>query len=556
MIRALIPLLLLVSSCLAASAATRGATTAGEAIYRRGILSTRAVLRGERKGESGIEGAAAACVNCHRRSGLGESEGRVLVPPITGRYLYRPRNASHSGDVQNAAELMAYSGARPELLPQFERSTYRDATLARAIREGVGPDGRPLDYLMPRYPIDDADMASLIAYLKQLSEWPSSGVGDLTLQFATIVTADADPVKRRGMLDVLEHFFGKQNVFTGDKGPPPQYSRSFAPILHRWQLHVWELTGTPDSWGAQLDQRFQHQPVFAVISGLGGRTWEPVHRFCERSGVPCLFPNVDLPVDAEGDFYNVYYSKGVLLEAQLIAARLHALGAAKEPAAGALGRLVQIFRRGDIGEAAAAELRRAWTPPGAGAADRALDAGTDPTRLRALLADAAPGDVLVLWLRPADLKALPPQPPAAAAAVFLSGIMGNLEHAPLPAAWRPLSRMTYPFELPDRRHAAMDYPLGWMHFTHIPVIDERTQADTFIACIIVSETVKMMAADLFRDHLVESLETHLGTRVVNGEYPRLSLDVGQRFASKGGYLVRLGDTEKVPLIPDSDWSVP
>jgi cytochrome c len=530
------------------------APAAGENIYLNGTLASGAPLLGERGTGPAVQGAAAACVNCHRRSGLGETEGEVLVPPIVGRYLYRPRNASHTSDVENAAQFWASTGARPGLLPQNDRRAYTDTTLVRAIREGVGPDGRELETLMPRYALDDADMASLIAYLKQLSRWPSPGVGDVTLQFATIITPGADPIRRKGMLDVLEHFFGKQNVFYGGKGPPAQYSHSFAPILHRWQLHVWELTGAPDSWEAQLDARLKHEPVFAVISGVGGRTWEPVHRFCERAGLPCLFPNVDLPVVDERDFYDVYFSKGVLLEAQLIATQLGASESSPE-SANPLRRLVQVYRRGDIGEQAAAQLRRAWTSRGGEATDRGLDPGADAGRLRRLVADAGPADLLVLWLRPGDLESLPPQPPRAAA-VFVSGIMGGLERAPLPASWRPLSRMTYPFELPSRRQAAMDYPLGWMRFTHVPVVDERTQADTYIACIIVSETVKMMAADLVRDHLVEALETHLGTRLVNGEYPRLSLAVGQRFASKGGYLVRWSDAQGAPLMADGDWSVP
>jgi hypothetical protein len=550
-----LPAALFAHASLASPVPTQVSTAVGESIYLNGTLSTGAPLRGTRGSTPGVQSAAAACANCHRRSGLGETEGEILVPPIVGRYLYRPRNASRTGDVENAAQFMAYTGARPGLIPQADRRAYVDATLARAIREGVGPDGRQFDTLMPRYALDDADMASLLAYLKQLSRWPSPGVGDLTLQLATIVTPDADPIRRKGMLDVLEHFFGTQNVFYGGKGPPAQYSRSFTPILHRWQLHVWELTGAPETWEAQLDARLRHEPVFAVISGLGGRTWEPVHRFCERSALPCLFPNVDLPVDAEEAFYDVYYSRGVLLEAQLIAARLRSLDNAHENAAAQPQRLVQIFRRGDIGEQAAAKLTRAWSSPGTGISDRGLDPEAGPEQVQKLMTDVGPADLLVLWLRPRDLKSLPAQPPQAAA-VFVSGIMGALEHAPLSVPWRRLARMTYPFELPTLRRAAMDYPLGWMRFTHVSVVDERTQADTYIACIIVSETVKMMAADLFRDHLVEALETHLGTRLVNGEYPRLSLAVGQRFASKGGYLVQLGDTDSAPLVPDGDWIVP
>ena len=550
-------LILFVSSCLAAgrSPVSPVSTVAGENIYLHGVLSTGEPLRGERASAPAVQREAAACVNCHRRSGLGEAEGGALVPPITARYLYRPRSRNRPGDLENATLTMAMPGARPELLQQPDRGPYTDATLVRAIREGIRPDGRPFEHLMPRFRIGDSDMASLIAYLKQLSKQPSPGVGDATLQLATIVTPDADPVKRRGMLDVLEHFVGKENVFSEGKRPPPQLSRRFIPIPHRWQLHVWELAGAPESWETQLDERLRRDPVFAVISGIGGKAWEPVHRFCQRSGVPCLFPNVDLPVVAEGDFYDVYLSKGVLLEAQLIANRVRSSTDAGQGSSAGAWRLVQVYRRGDIGEHAAADLRAALASRTGEALDRVLDPGAGPTRVQEALSDTRPGDVLVLWLRPDDIGSLPLQPPAAAA-VFVSGIMGGLEHAPLTSAWRQVALITYSFELPDRRRVLMDYPLGWMRFKQIPVVDERTQTDTYLACVVTAETVSMMGEDLVRDHLLETLEMHLGTRLVNGYYPRLGVAAQQRFASKGGYLVRFAGPEGARLVADGDWSVP
>src|SRR5258708_17356659 len=137
----------------------------------------------------------------------------------------------------------------------------------------------------------------------------------------------------------------------------------------RWKLHVWELSGAPDTWEKQLAQHLAREPVFAVISGLGGKTWARVHHFCEQATLPCLFPNVDLPVVAEKDFYSLYLSQGVLLEAQLVARRL---GDAKiVPTA---GRIVQIYRVGDIGEPAAKALAKAGTAGGYRIPDDALRA--------------------------------------------------------------------------------------------------------------------------------------------------------------------------------------
>ncbi len=317
-------------------------------------------------------------------------------------------------------------------------------------------------------------------------------------------------------------------------------------VNRKWELHVWELTGPPDGWEAQLRARQAATPVFAVVSGIGGATWAPVHRFCEREGVPCLLPNVELPVVAEQDFYPVYFSRGVLLEAPLVARRL---AEARE-----VRRVVQVYRAGDVGAAAAGALQEAARASGLEGELRPLPPGEARGALQAALAGTGAHDAVVLWLRPADLRALPAPP--AAAAVFASGLMGGLEDAPLPPAWRDAARLTYPFDLPEQRRVRMDFPLGWMTVKRVPVVAERVQVDTYLACVILSETVGHMLDSFVRDYLVERVEAMLSHRLVNGYYPRLGLAPGQRFASKGGYLVRLAGPSGRKVVADGDWVAP
>jgi cytochrome c553 len=485
-----------------------------------------------------VEGVTAACATCHRRSGLGSWEGQSVIPPIIGRYLFRP-----GAKIVQDVNLPHVQGLVPH------KDAYTDATLARAIRDGKDPDGRPLGFLMPRYKLDDATMASLIAYLRSLTSAPVPGVTRDTLHFATVVTPDADPVARAGMLDVLQQFFADKNAGYRGDSPPMQSTRGVMYRVNRkWQLHVWELQGAPDTWERQLRERLAAEPVLAVISGLGGKTWAPVHRFCEQESVPCLLPNVDLPVVAEQDFYPVYFSKGVLLEAQMVSRRLQA-----ERASLGLRRVVQVYRPGDTGEDAARALQA--TAPGLEIVTRTLGSGDARGELEAALAGLGTGDAIVLWLRPDDLAALP-APPAGASAVYASGLMGRLEHAPLPAAWRSKARLTYPFDLPDSRKVRMNFPLGWFNVRHIPVVAERVQTDTYIACVILSEAIGHMLDSFVRDYLVERVEVLLSHRLVNGYYPRLGLAPGQRFASKGGYIVRFAQPAGERLVAEGDWIVP
>jgi hypothetical protein len=48
----------------------------------------------------------------------------------------------------------------------------------------------------------------------------------------------------------------------------------------------------------------------------------------------------------------------------------------------------------------------------------------------------------------------------------------------------------------------------------------------------------------------------LDSRIVNGYYTRLGLAPGQRFASKGGYLVRFVGPTGGAIAADGDWIVP
>ncbi len=531
--------MLLVFALLSPGIRTYASTASpGEALYRQGILPSGKPLDGERNDGGSSRGAVAACVNCHRRSGLGDVEGRIVSPPITAKYLFRP----NSRNPEHTAESHIEAAAR-------ERAAYTDSTLARAIREGIDPNGRPLDYLMPRYKLDDQSMRVLLQYLTELSKGPVPGVTPDALHFATIITPDADPIGRKGMLDVIEHYFAARNASYHTQTPPfPGFGGVTHPAPRKWQLHVWELAGPPESWEEQLRKRLSAEPVLAVISGLGGRTWAPVHHFCEQESLPCLFPNVELPVVAEDDFYPVYFSKGVLLEAELIAHRLR-----EKPAGSVRRRVIQVFCADDIGAEAARALRAETAVAGFKFEDRIFHARAAGQLADALM-DTGTGDDVILWLRPEELRSLPPEAPEGPE-FFFSGIMGGLEKAPLPPDWRCRAHMSYPFDLPGLRSTRMLYPIEWFRFQHVPLVAERIQADTYIACDALAQNVSHMGDDIVRDYLVEQFESMLSSRLFDGYYPRLELAPGQRFASKGGYIVHF-DGSGTKLVAEGEWTAP
>ena len=530
--------------CLLAAAtlaATPADLTSGAALYRNGRLPSGDPVRATRAAGATMQGADAACSSCHRRSGLGSIEGTVTIPPIAGPYLFAPTGAS-----------LEHLGIPFVDTVRIKHEAYTDDTLARAIRDGISADGRTLNYLMPRYPLDDAAMAKLLAYLKSIKVTPAPGVTPTALHFATIITPDADPLKRRGMLDVIKQYFeDKTGAAARTTKAPVLYSShtTMFRVQRRWQLHVWELHGAPTTWQEQLQRFLATEPVLAVISGIGGAHWDQVQRFCEEASLPCLFPNLEAPSGRDSDFYSVYFSRGVLLEAQLIAREL-------ADAAQPLRRVVQVYREGDVGQAAARTLQREI---GAGSdialEDRPLRANASAQQLAAAIRGMGTADALVLWLRPADLSLLP-QRPEATSRVWISGQMGGLEQAPVPPQWRSAAHMAYPVDLPGRRVVRVDYALSWFRIRRIPVVAQQVQVDTYLACGLVSEVLNHMVDAFVRDYLVERIEMALDHRVLTGYYPHLSLAPGQRFASKGGYMVRFADPQGTRVTPLGDWITP
>ncbi len=525
----------------------------GEGIYLHGVLASGAPLQAVRGGGApGATGAQAACVNCHRRSGLGsphQTSGTGpgisavfnRIPPVAGRYLFQ----SNAG---RAEENLPYvDGMRSN------RSPYTPATLARALREGIDSDGRSLNNVMPHFAIDDANMAALIAYLNTLFPARVPGVTPGVLHFATIITPEAEPARRGAMLDVMEKYFAERNArqmvpsASLRASGKTQYGRSMFMVHRQWQLHVWDVSGPASSWGEQLDRDFAKEPVLAVMSGLG-RNWAPIHAFCERQRLACLFPNVEVPVDEPKDFFELYLSRGVLLEADLIAS-----GLSSESAAAPVKMVQQIYRAGDSGEAAAHALADLLKEKGITVRDSAV--GRDDRRgVADALKNSSGVDALVLWLRPADLTTLGEA--TAAPMVYMSGLLGGLENSTLPASWRERTRMAYLFDLPKNRTVRVDYPLGWFRIRQIPVVDEQMQADTYLTLGLVSEGLKELVDTFYGPYLIEYMQSMVEHRIVTGYYPRLTLAENQHFASKGGYLVKFAQPTGTKLIADSEWMVP
>jgi hypothetical protein len=471
--------------------------TAGRALYREGVLFDGAPLTGI--GAAGVvrKGREAACIGCHRRSGFGIAEGPLVVRPITAPDLFGSRAAP------------AGSPRIEHQLGKRRRPVYDVATLANALRAGVDMQGHPLHPMMPRYELGERDMAKLLAYLRTLYAAPDPGADEQEIRLATVIQPGVDAGRRRAMVEVLQAFVRDKNAAVRSE---PARRSAGGMRMHRawrrWALDIWELHGAPESWSAQLEALYRKAPVFALVSGIGNESWQPVHDFSERFGVPCILPQTSLPGTGP-NFYTLYFSRGMALEADALALDLRRLASGK--------RVLQLVREDDPESAAGARALAAAL----------AESGVNLQQAPAGAPLPATQDIgaLVLWLRRADPRlAVPPGLPTYLSGTMLDGAIPQGENV----------RITYPWRLPGDAANGARRATAWLRARGLD--EGRVAADTWFAATLAGEALSHLMDSFSRDYLVETVEHELSTTVLASSYPSLTLGPDQRFASKGVYI--------------------
>ena len=482
-----------------------------------------------------LSGKDAACATCHRRSGYGTTEGPFTIRPITGPALRQEEEvAVHSPRIK------ARLGTRV-------RPPYTDALIARALRSGVDAAGVPLDRVMPRYALSEPELSALAAYIFTLSAQPSPGVDAEEIHFATVIQPGVEPARRRAMLDVMQAFVKDKtaNVRSEEQRRQAGNMRMYR-AYRKWVLHIWDLSGPSETWDAQLEAFYKAQPVFALVGGIGDRSWRPVHEFCERMEIPDVFAQVDLPVVSGVNNYNVYFSKGVTLEAEVLAKFLKDQGSVR--------RVLQVYRRGDAVPTAAAALRAALeASKETSLEDRVLEGTADDAFWRGVAGEKP--DALVLWLSEQDVASAKALGSADSPPVYLSFslLAGKRPDPGLVGAgnWR----LVYPSDLPPKHETRLLRDKLWLHNKGIQITDETVQVNALFAMTVLSDAVGHISDSFSRDFFVERVEHVVTQTPMPSIYSQVSLGPGQRFASKGSTVVQLQGAQ-TQLKALSGWIVP
>lgn len=557
-------LLLLVVMVLVCGAGARAATAVppgmtheevlrlGERMYREGILPSGAPMPAFIRGDVEVDSTAFSCSSCHLRAGLGSFEGGVVTPPTTGNKLYKPyRRPPSLGDVADSAGRYVYAKT------VTERPAYTRKSLETALRYGTDPVGQVFNDVMPRYPLTDRDMSILIGYLESLSAAPSPGASNSEFNFATIITDDVSQEDREALLQPLHRFIAHKNeqmeIYNDfiKFGYSPTIDMKYA--FRQATLDVWELKGAPETWQAQLAAYYSKKPVFAVLGGISNQDWRPIHDFCEAQRLPCLFPITDFPVVSDTGWYTYYFNKGYSQEGEAVALYLNRLDplAAESP-------VLQIVQDSPAGRALAAGFQKKRDELGQPAVNTltlTAEQLADASVLNNILKERKPG-VLLLWTSAELLPKLPsllarqPGPEM----VFMSSSYLGKQTVSIAESVRDRIYLTYPYRLTPY----VGTKVG-SYDANVPILakasdfgDRRISSRTTTMLLQATlQGLNRLYDSLYRDHLLDimSMQMDLTLR----DYERFSFGPGQRYASKGCYILQLGPGADPALLPRSEW---
>jgi hypothetical protein len=497
----------------------------GKSIYQKGILPNGKPLVAHGKHGQPFVINKTACIDCHRRSGLGTSESGILIAPITREYLFITGK-------KIGRKLLDRVGV--------PRPIYNEETLKLAITTGVKPNGRQLHEIMPRYKFSDDELNHLIVYLKSLNQAPVPGLTDTQIDFATVVTPDMSKQDKELMLSIINTYFANINKDVRQLGHMKNPLHGRYKPYRKWKLHVWELIGEQSSWKSQLETKYAKQPVFSILSGYGD--WQPIHDFCEKNKIPSLFPITDTPVVSNDDFYTLYFSKGLELDAEVLASEIKSDHQSYERK-----NILQLLTD-DFGSRRAAEtLKSRLQVDKLNHIDNIKITSSDKisSAYWQELKEKYKPDALVLWLGDEQaLSLLNMDHSDFPEHIYLSSRLLK-EYEPeqlltqnLPEDIKERVSIVHPFYLKSKNRRHLIRTKAWARSKKIDDKREHIMANTYFSLALMTGAIHTSRYNLNREYLLEQFEHMIDNTVYRSIYPHLSLGPDQRYASKGAYILK------------------
>ena len=463
---------------------------------------------------SPLPGSVAACGTCHGTDGLGRPEGGALPTEVTWSQLAKGYGHSHPNGRKHPA--------------------YDARSLARALREGIDPGGNAFDPVMPRYAMSDADMASLIAYLKVVERDLDPGIGNRSVRLGLAV-----PVKGKlasvgaGMQKLLSARVKELNRRGGLNG-------------RKLELFVGGYDSDAGNGLDAVKRLVSRDEVFALLSGFFPAAEEEVAALAETEKVPLVGPFTLFARNPESVNPWVFHLMGGLREQARILAAYTSRDLGIEPA------LVAIVHPEDERAADAAAAARTQLGPKGAQAEVIAYVGSLPdpglaTRLR------EKGTRAVLFLgSDAELAAFAGAADAAGFAPYLlaSGTLAARAAARAPASFQGRLLLAYPSVPSDESEGATGDLARLRSLAGISDHNRASQVAAYVAFEVLVEGMRRTGRNLSRERFVAALEGLYDFE--SGLLRPIRYGPNRRVGTLGGHVVAV-DVEKGAFSPLGGW---
>ena len=477
---------------------------AGRAIFQSGKSSYGDAFSG-RLGiaQQQVPGMAVRCANCHGPDGLGRPEGGVHPSNITWSELTKSYGHTHENGRRHA--------------------TFDEASLRRAITEGVDPAGNQLDGVMPRFNISERDFKSLVAYLKKLEFERDPGVGADTLRLGTLLPLTG----RFGELGlavrgILQAYIDRINQGGGIYG-------------RRLELVVAEYADDRAATRLALRKLVNEDDVFALLSPFSVGVEDDLSRLANEAKIPVLGP---LSLFGDGPHAtNQYVFRLLSGVAELAEVLAQHVGREADVKARAAVLLHPDSAEGaGVADAVEAQLKsQGWTQisrigfrPGELAA--AAVAKTLQERAAEAVFVLGPGADIGALAREAAKSTQLPQ-------LLLPGSLAPRTVLDLPQAYESRILLAYPTIPSDQKPDALREYANLFRDHSLARGHQTLQVPAYSSAILLVEVLKRVGRDLTRQKLVSTLESIQGFEP--GLIPAVSFNANRRIGAPGGYVVGL-----------------
>jgi len=184
---------------------------------------------------------------------------------------------------------------------------FDEASVAKAIRQGIDPAGNELNMAMPRYSMSDNDMAALIAYLKRVSTDYDPGLTSSIIRVGSLLPTDGDLAPMgSAMRSVIEANLNDINAAGGIHG-------------RKLELVVAEYGDDPTKNLWRVRDMLQQGTVFAMVGGFTAGLTQQLSALAEEFEVPMIGPFTQAPREGNGlDRHSFYLSSGIEQQAAVL----------------------------------------------------------------------------------------------------------------------------------------------------------------------------------------------------------------------------------------------